>query len=195
MAGSVLLGWLHLSGGIEAMKLASVRPTKPLDDAEILRLRRTLIDFFRWSIGSRPDADPEDLAQEVLVRLETARQAGKAIDKLEGYVLGIAQKVRADAFEAEGRRERTLPITSPRSVDSLEQERLQRIDKCLECLKRRDRKLVLEYYEDQGHAKIKHHQEMRQERNINAGTLRGRIFRIVQQIRDCVASGDGCNKL
>lgn len=190
MARALLLGRLHFPGGLEELKFATIKPVPPLDEARLMRVRKTLVSFFRWGVGPHPDADSEDLAQEVLARLALAHQEGKIRESLESYALGIARKVRADALTAKARQIdfSQVPLPSPPSL--VETENLQRIEHCLDRLKPTDRKLILEYYSQDQHAKVELHRAMGKGLGLSAGALRGRIHRILESVRKCVRSSD-----
>jgi len=151
---------------------------------ETIRLR--LIKIFT----SRGCPEAEELADETINRV--ASKLSEIIDKWEGdpalYFFKVAQYVLAEWRPKANPRELkqdpvVMPIDPEENDDTPEYECLLR---CLEVLRMSERTLVVNYYEQQGHAKIKQHQQMATALGIAINALRIRACRIRRTLRECV---------
>ena len=152
---------------------------------ETIRLR--LIKVFT----SRGCPEAEELADETINRV--ASKLSEIVNEWEGdpilYFFKVAQYVFAEHRTKESRREMlnqdpvVMPIVTEENENNLEYECLLH---CLEVLRINERTLVVNYYEHQGHAKIKQHQQMANAMGIAINALRIRAFRIRKTLRECV---------
>jgi len=151
---------------------------------ETIRLR--LIKIFT----SRGCPEAEELADETINRV--ASKLSEIIDKWEGdpalYFFKVAQYVLAEWRPKVNKRELkkdpvVMPIDTEGNEDTPEYECLLH---CLKVLRISERTLVVDYYEHQGHAKIKQHQQMATALGIAINALRIRACRIRRTLRQCV---------
>ena len=152
---------------------------------ETIRLK--LIKIFT----SRGSPDAEELADETINRV--ASKLSEIINKWEGdpalYFFKVAQYVFAERRKKGSRREMlnkdpvVMPIVTEENESNLDYECLLH---CLEVLRISERTLVVDYYEHQGHAKIKQHQQMAKAMGIAINALRIRACRIRRTLRECV---------
>ena len=129
---------------------------------ETIRLK--LVKIFT----SRGCPQAEELADETINRV--ASKVSEIIDKWVGdpalYFFKVAQYVLAE----------WRPKVKPREC----------LLRCLEVLRISERTLVVDYYEQQGPAKIKQHQQMATALGIAINALRIRACRIRRTLRRCV---------
>jgi len=151
---------------------------------ETIRLK--LIKIFT----SRGCPDAEELTDETINRV--ASKLPEIINNWEGdqalYFFKVAQYVFAERRTKEVPRElvqdpAAMPVVTEENGDNPEYECLLH---CLEVLRITERTLVVEYYEHQGHAKIKQHQQMATAMGIAINALRIRACRIRRTLRKCV---------
>ena len=154
--------------------------------------------FFSRRLTRSEDRDlVQDCAQETLSRLAGKIRNGEVILNLEAYALSIANNVFLEFLGrvgAERRLERvdnektqwqdSGSLSNPTGDPALElQDRC--LTRCLDALPPADRELIDSWYANpEGKAKVDHHKQM-QKSFGNSSTLRVRIFRIVQRLRDC----------
>ena len=151
---------------------------------ETIRLK--LVKIFT----SRGCPQAEELADETINRV--ASKVSEIIDNWVGdpalYFFKVAQYVLAEWRPKVKPRELkqdpvVMPIDTEENEDTLEYECLLR---CLEVLRISERTLVVDYYEQQGPAKIKQHQQMATALGIAINALRIRACRIRRTLRRCV---------
>jgi DNA-directed RNA polymerase specialized sigma24 family protein len=72
-----------------------------------------------------------------------------------------------------------LPTSiSSSTIDNDNDPRQDCFDECLERLREKERTLILDYYQEEGHAKIENHKEMAARMGIPLNALRIRVHRI-----------------
>jgi len=160
---------------------------------ETIRLK--LIKIFT----SRGSAEAEELADETINRV--ASKLSEIINNWEGeparYFFKVAQYVFAERRTKESRRQTlnqdpvVMPIVMEENEDNPEYECLLH---CLEVLRINERKLVVDYYQQQGRAKIEQHQQMATAMGIAINALRIRACRIKRTLRNCVQECVGARK-
>jgi DNA-directed RNA polymerase specialized sigma24 family protein len=143
-------------------------------------IRRRLIKIFTC----RGCNEAEDLADETINRVTK-----KLRDIEEGfsgdcarYFYGVANKVHLEYL-------RRKPVQPPAALQS-DSERLEREYLCLEeCINRLsgdNRDLVLQYYQEEGRAKIELRRVMAERLGIGSNALRIRACRIRASLQECV---------
>jgi len=125
---------------------------------------------------------PERFADEALDRAMRRIDQGKTIANLMAYLYKIAsnivfEQLKEQEMMRQAVNELPTSISSP-IVDDKDDLRQDCFDKCLERLPEKDRTLILDYYQEEGHEKIKHHREMAARLGIPLNALRIRIHRI-----------------
>jgi DNA-directed RNA polymerase specialized sigma24 family protein len=107
------------------------------------------------------------------------------------FIFGIARNMAKEAIK----RHRTMPLAenwdTPAPGESNGGESrtgLQHdcLDRCLRGLSSVDRELILEYYREDGCAKIRHREMMARGLKLSALALRLRIHRVKHRLRECV---------
>lgn len=157
---------------------------------EAIRLR--LIKIFTC----RGFREAEDLADETINRV-SAKVAEVASDYRGDpalYFYGVSQKVqleylrRSRLLDAEVSVDVTANLASPADsilVDDAEPE-YKCLERCLERLPADNRKIVLEYYQQEKRAKIDHRKLLAADLGIAVNALRIRAHRIRRALETCV---------
>jgi DNA-directed RNA polymerase specialized sigma24 family protein len=171
-----LLGWLDREPEAAGIKYEQIR--------------RRLIKLFTC----RGCVEADDLADETINRV-TAKVA-EIVAKYSGdpalYFYGVAQKVHLEYL----RRKQPIQVadlgraghaTTLRIDDDLQQE-YECLERCMEQLPDANRRLVLEYYQEEKAAKIDHRKGLATELGIGLNALRIRAHRIRLQLQECVKS-------
>lgn len=144
------------------------------------RIRRRLIRIF--TCRGCPDA--EELADETITRaaLKAPEVAKDYVGDPALYFYGVAQKVFLETL-----RKRPPAPAAPPPPDSAEVEREYAcLERCMEGLPRENRELVLEYYRDEGRAKIERRKRLAGRLGIAQNALRIRAHRIRATLQQCV---------
>jgi RNA polymerase sigma factor (sigma-70 family) len=148
--------------------------------------RSKLIRYFE----RRAVASPEHFADEALDRAMRRIDEGKKISNLSAYLYKIASNIVFETLKEEGMMRQAvnaLPTSIPSSrVDDEDNPRQNCFDKCLERLPEKERSLILDYYQEEGHAKIEHHKEMAARLGIPLNALRIRVHRIRVRLEACI---------
>jgi len=152
---------------------------------ETIRLK--LIKIFT----SRGCPEAEELADETINRV--ASKLSEIINNWEGdpalYFFKVAQYVFAERRTIASRRKMVnqdpvvMPIVTEDNDDNTQYECLLH---CLEVLRISERTLVVNYYQQQGRAKIEQHEQMATTMGIAINALRIRACRIRRTLRECV---------
>jgi RNA polymerase sigma factor (sigma-70 family) len=172
---NALLGWLHA----DSETAASIYET----------IRGDLIRIFRW----RGCSDPEGMADETIIRV--TRKVGEIAASYTGsptaYFYGVARNL---LHEYERKRETSLSPQVEQLVlpaplvekDDSHERTYECFEQCLKKLKAHERKLVLQYYQGNGRAKIDQRKRMADALGIDLNALRVRTRRIRTKLRECI---------
>jgi DNA-directed RNA polymerase specialized sigma24 family protein len=160
------------------------------------RLRRTLVDFFRW----RDDWSPEDLADDVLNRIASQLERGTEIRYSRAYACEVARRVHLEQRQRPDRR--TVPLDTqpdPEAHDGdpysvIERDRAERdlarrcayAQRCLDALPQDSRALFLAYHHGQGRRRIDARRALAARHGLSMNALRIRVCRIADALSACV---------
>jgi DNA-directed RNA polymerase specialized sigma24 family protein len=140
--------------------------------------RSKLIRYFE----RRAIVSSERYADEALDRAMRRIDEGKTISNLMAYLYKIASNIVFEILkEQEMMRQavNALPTSiSSSTIDNDNDPRQDCFDECLERLREKERTLILDYYQEEGHAKIENHKEMAARMGIPLNALRIRVHRI-----------------
>jgi len=145
-------------------------------------IRRRLIKLFTC----RGRHDAEELADETInrVTVKASQVARDFVGDPSRYFYGVAQKVLLEAMRSKP------PQTPPELPTPDESEETEREDACLQrCLDEltsANRKLLLDYYQNDKRAKINHRKEMAARLGIAQNALRIRVHRIKAPVERCM---------
>jgi DNA-directed RNA polymerase specialized sigma24 family protein len=143
-------------------------------------IRQRLIKIF----SCRSCREPEDLADETINRV--ARKVGEVAKTYTGnpalYFYGVANKVHLESLKKKAMTPPPLPAPS-----TDEAERAQEcLERCISRLTPENRRLVVQYYQEEKSAKIGHRQALADQFGIALNALRIRAHRIRITLRQCV---------
>jgi len=148
-------------------------------------VRTRLIKIFTC----RGCAEAEELADETINRV--ASKLSEIINQWEGdpalYFFKVAQYVFVERQRTESRR-MEMPMQDPAPTAHAENDDIEFecLEGCLGELGTTERALVIEYYQQQGLAKIKQHQQMALAMGIGINALRIRACRLRGRLKKCV---------
>jgi DNA-directed RNA polymerase specialized sigma24 family protein len=163
---------------------------------EYERLRRVLIDFFRW----RGCASPEDLADVVFDRVARQLECGTDIHSPRAYFYEVARRVHLEQSQSPERRAVPLdslstlpaPQSDPHAVverTAAERDlarRLAYVHRCLEALPPESRGLFLKYHRGAGRLRMEQRKRLAAELGLSMNALRIRVCRIAETVSACV---------
>lgn len=155
--------------------------------AEYELTRRKLVRFFEW----RAVESADERADETINRVARRIDEGQTIENLRSYFYGVARMVFMEALKE---RERTpvslddAPQTlRDRASETSEPEaRVVCLDQCLDALPAENRRLIVDYYQEERRAKIELRQELADRLNIPLNALRIRAHRIRNTLEQCI---------
>ena len=161
-----LLAWLDTNPDSAAMKYEQIRTR--------------LIKMF----VCRGCLEPEDLADETIDRV--ARRLNDIEATFAGdpvrYFYGVANKIRLEYL-----RLKPVPPPPPLLDEEVEDSReYECLERCMQKLSPEQRKLVLEYYQEERGAKIDNRKHLADQLGIAVNALRIRVCRIRASLLECV---------
>ena len=186
-------GWVLTQELLDTL-LAWLDPDRERAGLKYETIRLKLIKIFT----SRGGPEAEELADETINRV--ASKLSEIISNWEGdparYFFKVAQYIFAEWRKERPKEELNpdslvMPIVTDENEDDQKYECLLH---CLEVLRINERKLVVDYYKQQGRAKIEQHQEMATAMGIAINALRIRACRIKGTLRKCVQECVGTRK-
>lgn len=143
-------------------------------------IRRKLIKIFTC----RGCHCPEDLADEtinrVIRRLLEIREDYVGDPAL--YFYGVAHNVHKEYLRSKPK----VPSPPPACGSVGTDEEYECLDQCLERFSHGSRELLLQYYQEEGQAKIKRREKLAQQLGISLNALRIRACRIRINLQTCV---------
>jgi DNA-directed RNA polymerase specialized sigma24 family protein len=191
------------STGTGSIKSAGVLTQQAFDDllnrfstnreaagVEYETMRRKLVRFFL----SRSVDLADVYADETINRVARRINEGQDIDNLNGYFYGVAQLVFKETLKEKDRAAVTIDDAPPQRLAQNPPEpsdpdlRLMCFDRCMEALAPESRQLILEYYEEEGRAKIERRQQLADRLRIPLNALRIRAHRIRVGLEECIQS-------
>jgi len=152
--------------------------------------RQKLVRFFL----SRSIDLADVYADETINRVARRIDEGQDIDNLRGYFYGVAQLVFKEILKDKDRAAVPIEDAPPQRLAQKAPEqkdpdlRLMCFDRCLESLAPESRQLILEYYEEEGRAKIVRRQQLADRLRIPLNALRIRAHRIRVGLEECIQS-------
>ena len=169
-------------------KLLAAFSPDPYEAVQAYELaRRKLVRYFDHHV----QRDAGWCADETFDRAMRRLEEGKIVTNLMPYLYEIARFIVLEMLKEEQKMSKAVIEiqVEPRRTQTETDEpnpRLDCFDRCLEELPPESRTLILEYYEDEGEAKIKHHTAMAERLGITMNALRLRAHRIRLSLEACV---------
>ena len=160
--------------------LAWLNPNSDKAGQKYEDIRRRLIEIFTC----RGCNCPEDLSDETINRV--IRKVQEIGDTYVGdpalYFYGVAHNVHLEYL----RKKPSVQPASPTAVDPKREKEYECLEKCMEKLSPRSRELVLQYYQEEKHAKIDLRKQLAIRLGIPLNALRIRACRIRMNLQACV---------
>lgn len=152
-------------------------------------IRRKLVRFFEW----RAIESADDHADETINRVARRIDEGQTIDNLKSYFYGVARMVFMEALKERERAPVPLDDAPPslglKAPEYVEPEaRVLCLDRCLESLSTDNRRLIIDYYQEERRAKIELRQELADKLQIPLNALRIRAHRIRLSLEKCITN-------
>jgi DNA-directed RNA polymerase specialized sigma24 family protein len=161
------------------------------------QLRVKLERFFRWN-GCRV---AEVLADQAMDRLAGRLAADPSvITDPARFALGIARMMVYEDRIRESRETKAhagFASETPHAPDDAEQARAEALDRCLNALPPRSRRLIDRYYTGDAGERIRNRQQIAAELGLDLNALRNRALRLRKQLASCVERrlGDTTGKI
>lgn len=146
-------------------------------------LRRRLVAFFEWRGSWWPETHADETISRVIRRLDE----GELVVNVEAYATGVARMVLLEALRRQELERRSLAAArvTPASPALAETDpRWACLEACLARLPEEDRRLILDYYRDEGR-RSDVRKALADRLGIAAPVLRARVFRIRERLHDC----------
>jgi DNA-directed RNA polymerase specialized sigma24 family protein len=150
------------------------------------KIRRKLVQFFRWERAEFP----EEHADEALTRVARKLDAGEPIVDVERYIFGVARMISHEVAQQRLRHKAAveeLKRMPGAQVDAEEAALAPVLWDCLQKLPLATRAFILRYYEGDKQVRIRNRRAMSEEAGIPLNALRNRALRLRERLEDCVA--------
>lgn len=184
----------NLSAERFAALLRSLDADPDVGAEKYLLLRHKLVRVFeRLSCG-----DPDELADEVMDRVAMKLQK-ESIHNLNSFAYAVAMKVSlerrktsARLVSMDGPEQHKDSLTGERDLESRILDRMgnarhmECLRQCLQRLNAEDRQLLFEYYKGEKQARIRHRQELAEQRATTLPRLRSEVNMLRERLRHCI---------
>lgn len=128
---------------------------------------------------------------------KTINQVARRVPEIKGhydgdpalYFYGAARNIFSDYFRSRAKETPLIPdiISAPPAEDPDESEREHEcLEKCLGEMTPQNRDLLLDYYREDGGAKVEHHKEMSRRLGITPNALRILMCRLRTRFKQCM---------
>lgn len=183
--------WVLTQEAFDAL-LAWLDPDRERAGSKYEAIRLRLIKIFTC----RGCSEAEELADETInrVSVRVTEIAGSYTGDPALYFYGVSQKVHLEYLRKDQKRHTELAVDAAVSTltvptlslsDDIEPE-YECLERCLEHLPTDNRKLVVQYYQQEKQAKIEHRKMLAIELGIAVNALRIRAHRIRVALQQCV---------
>ncbi len=149
------------------------------------RIRRKLVQFFRWERAEFP----EEHADETLNRVARKLAASEPIVDVERYIYGVARMILHEVDQQRRRHKAAIQEMkhAPAAKGDVEEVALASVLwDCLLSLPQQARTFILRYYEGDKQARIRNRRAMSEEQAIPLNALRNRALRLRERLEECV---------
>lgn len=173
--------WVLTQEGFDAL-LGWLDPNRDVAGQKYELIRNRLIKIF----SCRGCGEPEDLADESINRVISKLPTIESdfVGEPSRYFYGVANKVHLEYLR---RKPAPEVAVTPEYDDGAERE-FECLERCMERLTPENRRLVIEYYQDERQAKIDHRKRLADQLGIAINALRIRAFRIRASLQECVTN-------
>ena len=168
--------------------LAKLDPEPETAGGRYEKLRRQLIKFFEW----RGSFYPDELADETLNRLARKIDEGEEIEKnIIALALGIARFVLLESLRRNGARRVEMEeldevAAPPERRDEDDDLWVVCLRECLRGVSEGNRELIIEYYQDEGRARINDRKMLAARLGVSLNALFSRAKRTRDKLEECV---------
>ncbi|HKQ08060.1 MAG TPA: hypothetical protein VJ464_23240 [Blastocatellia bacterium] len=189
--------WLITKESFDTL-LAFLNPDRDLAADEYERIRKKLVAFFEC----RGCHFPEDLTDVTINRVAKRISEGVEIHttKPSAYFFGVAYKVLQESWSDPSVKSLSLDDSSSqiRLIEKLTasgeaeapppapDREMECLEQCLEQISSANRKLIIQYYQNVGGAKIRHRKQLAGQLGISGNALRIQALRIRKRLEQCV---------
>ena len=143
------------------------------------QIRRKLIKIFTARCCDCPEELADETIDRVIGRVEEIVNGYQGDPSL--YFYGVARNVLREYTKT---KKFPAPSPPPDSADSIQPE-LDCLDVCMERLLPKNRELLVEYYQEDGKAKIEHRKAIAGRHGLKMNALRIRVHRIRSIVSEC----------
>jgi RNA polymerase sigma factor (sigma-70 family) len=154
------------------------------------KIRTRLIKIFACRGCGEADELADETINRVTAKVDSIASSYSGDPAL--YFYGVAQKVHLEYLRSRPVLQEPLEVErelKSRNVierdDDIERE-YECLERCMEKLPPANRRLVLQYYEEEKQAKINHRRKLAEQLGIAVNALRIRAHRIRLQLQECV---------
>ena len=168
--------------------LSILSPDPEVAGEKYEELRQQLIKFFEW----RGSFFPDELADETLNRVARKIDEGEEIEKnLIALALGIARFVFLETLKRPDNRrmemeELATVAAPPERREEDDDLWVVCLRECLRGVSDENRELIIEYYQDEGRARIKDRKILAARLGISLNALFSRAKRTRDKLEECV---------
>lgn len=143
--------------------------------------------FFEW----RKVESADDYADETINRVARRIEEGQVVENVRNYFYGVARLVFLEAVKEQEHAavplDETPQILRQQAPEAADPEpRILCFDGCLESLPAEQRRLIVDYYQEERRAKIELRQELADSLHIPLNALRIRAHRIRVRLEECI---------
>jgi len=165
--------------------LARLGPDEERAGAAYEDLRRALVAFFEW----RGAFTPEECADESLDRLARRLEDGEEVRDVPRFARGVARLVLLEHWRRPDARRAELSerMASPAPAAPDDEAPHLCLERCLRALADDGRRLILDYYQETGRARIERRQAMARAMGLSEAALRNRAQRLRDRLEACLA--------
>jgi DNA-directed RNA polymerase specialized sigma24 family protein len=168
--------------------LAKLDPDPEMAGEKYEKLRRQLIKYFEW----RGSFIPDELADETLNRLARKIDEGEEIEKnVFAFSLGIARFVFLESLKSPDNRrvemkELDTVAAAPEPREGDDDLWVVCLRECLRGVSEENRELIIEYYQNEGRARIDERKMLAARLGVSLNALFSRAKRTRDKLEECV---------
>ena len=149
------------------------------------RIRRKVVQFFRWERAEFP----EEHADETLNRVARKLAASEPIVDVERYIYGVARMILHEVDQQRRRHKAAIQEMKHAPVAYVDAEEVALASVLWDCLlsqPQQARTFILRYYEGDKQTRIRNRRAMSEELGIPLNALRNRALRLRERLEECV---------
>ncbi len=176
----------ELTGAAFDHLLAALSEDREEAGEKYLRLIKNLVRYFEV----RGLSNAEFAADEVMNRLARKLEAGKRLENVNTYALGIARMLSLELRKSpEQKISNELPeigVLPVEETKSKSERELSCLDKCLNNIPSIKKEIIIGYYQGERRIKIENRKTMAEKLGIPQNALRSRAVRLRGRLEQCI---------